>query len=315
MSLPLPEPAEFEPDPYSDPCNQRFRNGWPGCRSYCRLWPEWPSWDGIRGDFCARRICPDQQPCRSRRSRLEATLTDGRKFEAALVGDDPATDLAVLRLSETGLPHAEFGRSATLRVGQMVIAIGNPLGYQATVTAGYCQRFGSQLTQFIGKADRLRHPNRRAAEPGNSGGPLVDGGGRVVGINTAIIGGAQGICFAIGIDTAIDVVTHLMREGRVRRSKLGVLGQTVPMDRRLAARLKRNTPSAVLISDVHNDGPGHSAGLIKGDILLALDGEDISSVDDLHRFLTAERANKPVSAQVLRRASIEAITIIPSLES
>lgn len=247
-------------------------------------------------------------------TRLEATLTDGRKFEATLVGDDAATDLAVLRLSETGLPHAAFGRSATLRVGQMVIAIGNPLGYQATVTAGIVSALGRTLRSSSGRLIDSVIQTDAPLNPGNSGGPLVDGAGRVVGINTAIIGGAQGICFAIGIDTAVDVVTHLMRDGRVRRARLGIIGQTVPMDSRLAARLRRKAASAVLISDVQKGGPGHSGGLAKGDILLGLDGEDVLSVDDLHRFLTAERANKSVSAQVLRRAAIEAITIVPSLE-
>jgi S1-C subfamily serine protease len=247
-------------------------------------------------------------------SRLEATLTDGRRFEASLVGDDAATDLAVLRLSETGLPHAVFGRSATLRVGQMVIAIGNPLGYQATVTAGIVSALGRTLRSSSGRLIDSVIQTDAPLNPGNSGGPLVDGAGRVVGINTAIIGGAQGICFAIGIDTAVDVVTHLMRDGRVRRSRLGIVGQTVPIDSRLAARLRRKAASAVLISDIQPGGPGASVGLAKGDILLRLDGEDVSSVDDLHRFLTAERANKPVSAQVLRRASIEAIMIVPSLE-
>lgn len=247
-------------------------------------------------------------------SRLEATLTDGRRFEASLVGDDAATDLAVLRLSETGLPHAVFGRSATLRVGQMVIAIGNPLGYQATVTAGIVSALGRTLRSSSGRLIDSVIQTDAPLNPGNSGGPLVDGAGRVVGINTAIIGGAQGICFAIGIDTAVDVVTHLMRDGRVRRSRLGIVGQTVPIDSRLAARLRRKAASAVLISDIQPGGPGASVGLAKGDILLRLDGEDVSSVDDLHRFLTAERANKPVPAQVLRRASIEAIMIVPSLE-
>jgi len=247
-------------------------------------------------------------------SRIEAALPDGRRFEATLVGDDAATDLAVLRVSETGLPHATFGRSAALRVGQMVIAIGNPLGYQATVTAGIVSALGRTLRSTSGRLIDSVIQTDAPLNPGNSGGPLVDGAGRVVGINTAIIGGAQGICFAIGIDTAVDVVTHLMRDGRVRRTRLGIMGQTISLDSRLAARLRRKMTSAVLISDVQKDGPGHSGGLTKGDILLRLGGEDVYSVDDLHRFLTAERADKSVSAQILRRASIEAITIVPLLE-
>ena len=151
--------------------------------------------------------------------------------------------------------------------------------------------------------------------PGNSGGPLVDGNGHVVGINTAIIGGAQGICFAIGIDTAVDVVTQLMREGRVRRSRLGIMGQTTYIDARLAARLHRKAGTAVLLNDVLPGGAGHNAGLVKGDVILKLDGEEVVSVDDLHRFLTADRADKPVPAQVLRHASIETVTLSPTLEN
>jgi S1-C subfamily serine protease len=315
MSLPLPKPTEFEPDPYSDRVIKAFETVGPAVAHIAVYGRSGRSGTGSGVIFAPDGYALTNSHVVVGAARLEATLTDGRKFDATLVGDDPATDLAVLRLSETGLPHAEFGRSATLRVGQIAIAIGNPLGYQATVTAGIVSALGRSLRSSSGRLIDSVIQTDAPLNPGNSGGPLVDGGGRVVGINTAIIGGAQGICFAIGIDTAIDVVTHLMREGRVRRSKLGVLGQTVPIDRRLAARLKRNTPSAVLISDVQNDGPGHSGGLIKGDILLALNGEHVSSVDDLHRFLTAERANRPVSAEVLRRASIEVITITPSLES
>jgi S1-C subfamily serine protease len=247
-------------------------------------------------------------------AKLEANLTDGRRFEASLVGDDPATDLAVLRLLATGLPDARFGRSGTLRVGQLVAAIGNPLGYQATVTAGIVSALGRTLRSSSGRLIDSVIQTDAPLNPGNSGGPLVDGAARVVGINTAIIGGAQGICFAIGIDTAADVVAHLMRDGRVRRSRLGLVGQTIPLDPRLAARLQRRIASAVLVAELQEDGAGCRSGLQKGDILLDLDGEIIGSVDDLHRLLTANRAEQPAPARLLRQGRLETLTVIPALE-
>jgi S1-C subfamily serine protease len=314
MSLALSEPDAFEPDPYSDRVIRAFETVGPAVAHISVFGRNGRSGAGSGVLFAPDGYLLTNSHVVTGARRLEATLTDGRKFDADMIGDDPATDLAVLRLSEAGLPHAAFGKSASLRVGQMVIAIGNPLGYQATVTAGIVSALGRTLRGSAGRLIDSVIQTDAPLNPGNSGGPLVDGAGRVVGINTAIIGGAQGICFAIGIDTAVDVVTHLMRDGRVRRSRFGILGQTVPMDRRLAARLKRKAASAVLISEIQQGGPGHAAGLLKGDMLLTLDGEDISSVDDLHRFLTADRANRPVSAQVLRRSSIEALTITPLLE-
>src|SRR6201995_839652 len=171
----------------------------------------------------------------ARATRLSASLTDGQSFEATLIGDDPATDIAVLRLSGTGLPHAELGTSAALKVGQLVIAIGNPLGFTCTVTAGIVSALGRTLrTRGGGLLDSVIQTDA-PLNPGNSGGPLVSGAGRVVGINTAVIAPAQGVCFAIGIDTAIWVATRLVRDGRVRRSRLGVAAPTVP----IATRTRR----------------------------------------------------------------------------
>jgi S1-C subfamily serine protease len=247
-------------------------------------------------------------------ARLAASLTDGRTLEAALVGDDPATDLAVLRLAGSGLPHAAFGSSRSLRVGQLVVAIGNPLGFQATVTAGIVSALGRTLRGASGRLIESVIQTDAPLNPGNSGGPLVDGQGRVVGINTAMIGGAQGICFAIGVDTAVDVVARLMRDGRVRRSKLGLAGQTTPLDPRLAARLRRQPASAVLVAEVQAGSAAQAAGLAAGDLLLSFDGELTASVDDLHRLLTAERAGRPCAAEVLRQGRIETLTVTPGLE-
>ncbi len=178
------------------------------------------------------------------------SFTDGQALDAALVGEDAATDTAVLRLSGSGLPHAELGRSATLRVGQMVAAIGNPLGFQCTVTAGIVSALGRTLRDALGTDDRQRDPDRRAAEPGQFRRPAGVGAGRVVGINTATIAPAQGICFAIGIDTAVWVATRLMRDGRVRRSRLGLSGQTVPIDTRVRRFHHLPQASGVLVLDM-----------------------------------------------------------------
>src|SRR5262249_29259131 len=206
---------------------------------------------------------------------------DGRQIEAVPVGHDPATDLAVLRLAGGGLPFAEFGSSAQLRVGQLVVAIGNPLGFQATVTAGIVSALGRSLRSPSGRLIDSVIQTDAPLNPGNSGGPLVDGNGRVIGINTAMIGAAQGICFAIGIDTAADVASRIMRDGKVRRSRLGIAAQSVALDPRLARRLKLETPSTEVITDLVTGGPAERAGLAKGDIVLDVAGEAIRGVDDL----------------------------------
>ncbi|MDB5444938.1 MAG: hypothetical protein JWQ97_255 [Phenylobacterium sp.] len=247
-------------------------------------------------------------------TELSGGLTDGRRLEAQLVGDDPATDLAVLRLAGTGLPHANFGSSRALRVGQLVVAIGNPLGFQATVTAGIVSALGRTLRSASGRLIESVIQTDAPLNPGNSGGPLVDGAGQVVGINTAMIGGAQGICFAIGVDTAVDVMTRLMRDGRVRRSRLGLSGQTTPLDPRLAARLHRPVQSAVLVSEVQPGGSAAQAGVRAGDLLLRFDGELVASVDDLHRMLTAERAGRGCEAEILREGRLHTLTVTPGAD-
>jgi S1-C subfamily serine protease len=244
-------------------------------------------------------------------ARLRAALTDGQDFEATLVGADPTTDTAVLRLSGNGLPHAALGRSATLRVGQLVVAIGNPLGFTCTVTAGIVSALGRTLrTRAGGFIDSVIQTDA-PLNPGNSGGPLVNGAGEVVGINTATIAPAQGICFAIGIDTAVWVATRLMREGRVRRSRLGIAAQTVPLDTRLRRAHGLTQPTGVLVAEVHPDGAAARAGLQPGDVLVAFDGAPLSGVDDLHRTLTGERAGIEVPVTLLRRAELMRRTLVP----
>ena len=203
-------------------------------------------------------------------ARLTASLTDGQSFEATLIGDDPATDIAVLRLSGAGLPHAELGSSASLKVGQLVVAIGNPLGFTCTVTAGIVSALGRTLrTRSGGLLDSVIQTDA-PLNPGNSGGPLVSGAGRVVGINTAMIAPAQGICFAIGIDTAIWVATRLMRDGRVRRSRLGLSAQTVPITTRVRRFHGLQQATGVMVAELAPDGPARQAGLQAGDVLVCI---------------------------------------------
>ena len=247
-------------------------------------------------------------------TRLTGSLTDGRQFEAARIGDDPATDLAVLRLQAAGLPHAAFGSSAKLRVGQLVVAIGNPFGFQATVTAGIVSALGRTLRSPTGRLIPSVIQTDAPLNPGNSGGALVDGQGKVVGINTAMIGHAQGLCFAIGIDTAADVTMRLMRDGRVRRARLGLAGQTIMLDQRLARRLRRAEIGAVQVLEVPGGGPASQAGIAKGDIILEFAGETVFTVDDLHRLLTAEIAGQGTSTTVLRGAGLQTFEVRPELD-
>jgi S1-C subfamily serine protease len=247
-------------------------------------------------------------------TKLSASLTDGRQYEARLIGDDPATDLAVLRLEATGLPHAQFGRSSRLRVGQLVVAIGNPLGFQATVTAGIVSALGRTLRSPSGRLIKSVIQTDAPLNPGNSGGALVDGQGRVIGVNTAMIGRAQGLCFAIGVDTVVDVIARLMRDGRVRRARLGVAGQTTPLDARLARRLRRDGGTAVLVSEAVADGAAARAGVEKGDVILEFASAKVFTVDDLHRLLTAEIAATEVEMVVMRRAKLETLSVRPELD-
>lgn len=246
-------------------------------------------------------------------SELTATLTDGREVSATLVGDDPETDIAVLRLTGNGFAYATLGTSSTLRVGQLVIAIGNPLGYQATVTAGIVSALGRSLRTRAGRLVESVIQTDAPLNPGNSGGPLVDGACRVVGINTAIAGGAQGICFAIGIDIAANVAATLMREGRVRRSRLGIAGQTIPLDRRILRTLQRQVPTAILVVEVQRGGAAERATLEHGDVLLDFDGAAVAGLDHLHRLLTADLAAREVGLRVLRRGKLVDATIRPTL--
>ena len=247
----------------------------------------------------------------NRASTFNVSFTDGRETNATLVGNDPETDLAVLRVSGSRSEYAAFGSSSTLRVGQLVIAIGNPLGYQATVTAGIVSALGRSLRTRTGRLMESVIQTDAPLNPGNSGGPLVDGRGLVVGINTAMAGGAQGICFAIGIDMAADVAARLMREGRVRRSRLRLAGQTITLDRRIVRGLERPSATAILVTEVQQNGPAARAGLNTGDVILEFDHTAIAGLDQLHRLLTAELAERSAPMRVLRRGKIVQMMVRP----
>jgi len=244
-------------------------------------------------------------------ARLRAFLPDGQVADAAVVGDDPVTDTAVLRLAANGLPYAETGHSGTLRVGQLVVAIGNPLGFQCTVTAGIVSALGRTLRTRGGRSIDSVIQTDAPLNPGNSGGPLVSGAGRVVGINTAMIAPAQGICFSIGIDTAVWVATRLMQEGRVRRSRLGLSGQTVLLATRVRRFHDLSGATGVLVAELEPDGPASRGGVQKGDVIVAFGGAPVAGVDDLHRALTGERPGSPESLTALRRAAKHDLTVIP----
>ena len=229
---------------------------------------------------------------------IEATLADGRFLPAQLVGEDPATDLAVIRLLAEGLPSAELGDSSRLRAGQLVVAIGNPFGFQASVTAGVVSALGRSLRSQTGRLVENIIQTDAALNPGNSGGPLVDSQGHVVGINTAIVARAQGICFAIPINTARWVAGLLIKEGRVRRSYLGIAGQNRPLPPRLVRQHRLGTDVGVEVLSVSPGSPAARAGLRVGDVISSLDGVSMRGIDDLHRYL----ARTPVGTRVVAGA-------------
>jgi S1-C subfamily serine protease len=244
-------------------------------------------------------------------SRIEATLTDGRHFAATLVGDDPDTDLAVVRVHESGLPSAKLGDSSALRVGQLVIAIGNPLGFQATVTAGVVSAVGRSLRSQSGRLIDNVIQTDAALNPGNSGGPLVTSHGEVIGVNTAIILGAQGLCFATPVNTAQYVVPRLIRDGRIRRGWLGIGGQNIKVPPHAAHVLGMHAESGVLVISVEPNSPAERGGFQERDLLVEFDGSVISSIDDLHRQLTPESIGKTASIVVIRHSERVALRAVP----
>jgi S1-C subfamily serine protease len=237
--------------------------------------------------------------------RVRLSIAEGGEAEAQLLGDDPDTDLALLRSElPSGTPAAALGDSKALRRGQLVVAIGNPLGFESTVTAGVVSALGRSLRGLNGRLIDDVIQTDAALNPGNSGGPLVAVTGEVVGINTAMISGAQGICFAVASNTAVFVVAEFIGHGRVRRAHIGIVAQTVPLPRRLALGLGAG-PQAVRIGGVESGGPAALAGLQEGDILLSLDGITITGTDDLIRLLGAERIGREALVSFMRDGKLE----------
>ncbi|MGE0046518.1 MAG: S1C family serine protease [Hyphomonadaceae bacterium] len=236
--------------------------------------------------------------------RVEAILHDGRVVEAREIGADPDTDLALLRLEGGGHTAAALGDSDALKVGELTIAIGNPLGLQATVTAGVVSALRRTLRGESGRLIEDVIQTDAALNPGNSGGALVDAQSRVIGINTAIIGGAQGICFAVPINTAKRIIPDLMRDGRVTRGWFGVAGQTQGLSRALVQRLKLKAPGGVLVVAVMEGSPADEAGVRVGDVVVSIDGSPSPSVDDIHRVLTRETIGRKLALVVLRDGAL-----------
>jgi len=236
--------------------------------------------------------------------RIEAILHDGQIATAEVIGADPDTDLALLRLNGGKLSAAELGDSDALKVGELTVAIGNPLGFQATVTAGIVSAVRRTLRGESGRLIEDVIQTDAALNPGNSGGALVDGRGRVIGINTAIIGGAQGLCFAVPINTAKRIIPDLMRSGRVSRGWFGIAGQTQPLSTALQRRLDLKEAGGVLVIAVAEEGPAAQAGLRPGDVVLTLGGEPAPSVDAIHKLLHKDTIGKTLPLTVLRDGAV-----------
>jgi S1-C subfamily serine protease len=242
---------------------------------------------------------------------IDVTLADGRIAPAEVVGDDPDSDLALLKVAATDLAWCRLGDSTRVEIGQIAIAIGSPYGFQQTVTAGIVSALGRSMRAQTGRLLDNVLQTDAALNPGNSGGPLVDAHGDVIGVNTAVILPAQGICFAIAASTAERVAIALIRDGRVRRAWLGVGGQTAPLPRRVVRHFDLSRETGVRIESIETDSPATAAGLARGDLVVALDGAPVGNVDDLQRALGAEAIGHEVTLDVLRRDRRLALAAVP----
>jgi S1-C subfamily serine protease len=244
---------------------------------------------------------------------IEVTLADGRRTDARMVGDDPDSDLAVLRLGATDdLAWCRFGDSSALQVGQIAIALGSPYGFRATATAGIVSALGRSMRGASGRLLDNVIQTDAALNPGNSGGPLVDSRARVIGVNTAVVLPAQGLCFAIAASLAEAVVASLIREGRVRRAWLGLGGQTVTLPRKVVRHFALPVDTGVRVDSLERGAPAAVAGLERGDTIVAVDGRTIASVDDLQRAMDAGAIGRRVEVAVLRRGRIDRIEVVPA---
>jgi S1-C subfamily serine protease len=246
-----------------------------------------------------------------RAAKLGVTLSDGRSFAAQLIGEDPDTDLAVLRINADNLVPVALGDSKSIRVGQLVVAIGNPYGFQCTVTAGVVSALGRSLRSQSGRLIEDVIQTDAALNPGNSGGPLVNSRGEVIGVNTAVILPAQGICFATAINTAKHVAGLLLRHGKIRRGHIGVAGQNVTLPRRHVILHSLAVPSGVLVISLVPNSPAQRAGLREGDVIIGYRGQAIGSIDELHRLLTEDEVGARVDLTLLRGGEKLTVSIVP----
>lgn len=232
---------------------------------------------------------------------IEVTLLDGRQYQAYAIADDRSTDIGLIRIDAPDLSVARFGDSQGLRVGQLVIAVGNPFGFQCTVTAGVISALGRSLRSQSGQLMDNIIQTDAALNPGNSGGPLVNARGEVVGVNTATILSAQGLCFAVAINTAKLVIVELLKEGKVRRSYLGIGGQTVPLHRRVIRYYNLDIESGVFVTSVSKGSPASHSGILEGDMIIDFNRNAITGIDGLQKFLSAELVGKKCTITILRR--------------
>jgi S1-C subfamily serine protease len=244
--------------------------------------------------------------------RIVVNLSDGRDYPAQLIGDDPETDLAVIRIDAPHLVHVRLADSESLRVGQIAIAIGNPLGFQASVTSGVISALGRSMYSQSGRLIDNIIQTDAALNPGNSGGPLVNSAGEVIGVNTAMIRPAQGICFAIASNTARLVAGWLIRDGRIRRSYIGVAGQNVPLHRRIIRFYNLPLETGVLVVSVEKHSPAQGAGLREGDIIVAFDERPIGTIHDLHKMLVSEQIGVPAKLLVIRHTEKLELSVLPA---
>jgi S1-C subfamily serine protease len=242
---------------------------------------------------------------------IQVALADGRTYPAELIGDDPDSDLAVIRINAPDLRHVHFGNSGKLRVGQIAVAIGSPLGFQQTVTAGVISALGRTMRAQSGRMMENIVQTDAALNPGNSGGPLLNSYGEVIGVNTAIIPSAQGICFAIASNSAELIAAWLIRDGRIRRAWLGIHGQTAPVHPRIARHLGVKTPQGVLVLNVEPNSPAAQAGLREGDLLIGLKGKPVGSIEDLQRLLVGEEIGVRSKADIVRRTFRLTVEVVP----
>ena len=245
-------------------------------------------------------------------TQITANLPDGREYPAQLVGDDPDTDLAVVRIDAPNLAHVRLAESENLRVGQLVVAIGNPLGFQASVTAGVISALGRSMYAQSGRLIDNIIQTDAALNPGNSGGPLVNSAGEVIGVNTAMIRPAQGICFAIASNTAKFVAGWLIKDGKIRRSYIGVAGQNVPIHRRIVRFYNLPRETGVLVVSVEKESPAQHAGIREGDVIVAFDGKPIGSIHELHKMLMGDQIGVEGKILIIRHTEKLELSISPA---